>query len=120
MLYPVIMIQLCAVFSISMVAKCIPQGSLTISNCTGTLRFTTPYHPALDVRAPNGMVFYLCPSLVFVGGTTIRSAYIVYILGQSMDIKTLSPAEIVEKVESGEIPSREFHSFEEYMKAMEA
>ena len=35
-----------------------------------------------------------------------------------MDIAKLTSAELIEKVESGEIPS-EYHSFAEYVKAME-
>lgn len=37
-----------------------------------------------------------------------------------MDISKLTPEEIVEKVESGSLPSCEYHSFAEYVKAMES
>ena len=37
-----------------------------------------------------------------------------------MDIASMNAEEIVEKVESGELPSCTYHSFAEYVKAMEA
>lgn len=44
----------------------------------------------------------------------IHRSYIAYILGLGMHNKALSLAEFVKKVESSEIPSSEYHSFDDH------